>query len=186
LKKSLDYRNLEVCPCDVVTDPLPAGQCDLAHVRWTLHWPTARRGVIASMISTLRPGGWLLAEEPDFVTLYQACETDVVARVVTKAIRLLEATSGMNSEYGRELAGDLSDLGLVDVETEGRLHHIRGGLARSGATWLRFTVEKVAERLVASDAVTTAELEETLRLLQDPAFTTYGPLTLAASGRRAS
>jgi SAM-dependent methyltransferase len=184
--ENLGRPNLEVRCCDVVTDALPADRFDLAHVRWTLHWPPGRRDAIASMISALRPRGWLLAEEPDFVTLYHACETEVVARVVTKAIRLLETDSGgMDSEYGRKLPGDLIDLGLVDVETEGRVHHIRGGSPRSGATWLRFTVEKVADRLLASDSVTAAELDDALGLLEDPAFATYGPMTLTAWGRRA-
>jgi hypothetical protein len=55
--------------------------------------PPGRRAAVASIISALRPGGWLLAEDPDFVTLY-ASETDVVTRVVTQAVRLLETVSG--------------------------------------------------------------------------------------------
>jgi hypothetical protein len=137
------------------------------------------------MISALRPGGWLLAEEPDFVTLYYASETDVVTRVVTQAVRLLETVSGgMDSQYGRRLPADLVTHGLIDVRTEGRVHQIQGGSPPSGATWLRFTVDKVADRLLSSGAVTEAELHDTVRLLQDPAFTTYSPMTVACWGHR--
>jgi hypothetical protein len=105
------------------------------------------------MISALRPGGWLLAEKPDFVTLYYAPETDVVTRVVTQAVRLLETVSGgMDSQYGRRLPADLVAHGLVDVHTEGSVHQVQGGSPPSGATWLRFTVEKVADRLLSSAA----------------------------------
>jgi hypothetical protein len=122
---------------------------------------------------------------PDFVTLYHGCQTEVVTRVATKAVRLLETVSGgMDSQYGRKLPADLLSHGLLDVRTEGRVHQIQGGSPRSGATWLRLTVEKVADRLVASRAITQAELHETLRLLNDPAFATYRPMTVAAWGRR--
>jgi hypothetical protein len=171
-------------PC-IVAGALPEKRFDLVHVRWTLHWPPGRSTALASMVSALRPGGWLLAEEPDFVTLYHGCQTEVVTRVATKAVQLLETVSGgMDSQYGRRLPADLLSHGLTDIRTEGRMHQIQGGSPRSGATWLRFTLEKVADPLLASGAVTQVELHETLRLLTDPAFTTYSPLTIAAWGRR--
>jgi SAM-dependent methyltransferase len=183
--QNLSRPNLEIWCHDIVTGTLPERRFDLVHVRWTLHWPPGRSTAVASMVSALRPGGWLLAEEPDFVTLYHGCGTEAVTRVATEAVRLLETVSGgMDSEYGRRLAADLLSHGLIDVRTEGRVHQIQGGAPRSGATWLRFTVEKVADRLVASGAITQAELHETLRLLNDPAFTTYSPMTVAAWGRR--
>lgn len=61
----------------------------LAHLVATQVIPAAsrcRRAAVASIISALRPGGWLLAEDPDFVTPY-ASETDVVTRVVTQRCR---------------------------------------------------------------------------------------------------
>jgi SAM-dependent methyltransferase len=183
--QNLDYPNLEVWRHDIVTDTLPANRFDLIHVRWTLHWPPGRDTALASLVSALRPGGWLLAEEPDFVTFYHGPGPQVVTRVATKAVRLLETVSGgMDSQYGRRLSADLISHGLADVQAEGRVHMIQGGSPRSGSTWLRLTLEKVTHRLVAADAVTPAELDETFRLLEDPAFTTYSPMTIACRGRR--
>jgi SAM-dependent methyltransferase len=186
LLQNLNHPNLEVWRHDIVTEPLPAKRFDLIHVRWTLHWPAGRQTAVASMASALRPGGWLLAEEPDFVTVYHGSGSEVVTGVVTKAVRLLETVSGgMDSQYGRRLPGDLLSQGLLDVQAEGRVHQIQGGSPRSGSTWLRLTVQKVAQRLLASNTVTQAELDETFRLLEDPAFATYGPMTVACHGRRA-
>lgn len=183
--QNLSHPNLEVWRHDIVTETLPANGFDLIHVRWTLHWPPGRHTAITSMVSALRPGGWLLAEEPDFVTFYYGPGTPVVTRVATKAVRLLETISGgMDSEYGRRLPADLLSQGLIDVQAEGRVHQIQGGSPRSGSTWLRLTLEKVAHHLLASDAVTRAELDETFRLLEDPVFTTYSPMTVACHGRR--
>jgi SAM-dependent methyltransferase len=183
---NLNHPNLEVWRHDIVTQALPANRFDLIHVRWTLHWPPGRQTAAASMASALRPGGWLLAEEPDFVTFYHGPGPEVVTRVATKAVRLLETLSGgMDSQYGRRLPADLLSHGLADVQAEGRVHQIHGGSPGSGSAWLRLTVEKVAHRLLASDAVTQAELDQTFRLLEDPAFATYSPMTVACRGRRA-
>jgi SAM-dependent methyltransferase len=184
--QNLNHPNLEVWRHDIVTDPLPAKRFDLIHVRWTLHWPPGRQTAIASMASALRPGGWLLAEEPDFVTFYHGPGPEVVTHVATKAVQLLETVSGgMDSQYGRRLPADLLRHGLLDVQAEGRVHQIQGGTPRSGSAWLRLTIEKVAQPLLASDAVTQAQLDETFRLLEDPAFATYSPMTVACRGRRA-
>ncbi len=81
--------------------------------RWLAHLVAAqvipaasrcRRPAVASIISALRPGGWLLAEDPDFVTPY-ASETDVVTRVVTQRCRV---SGGMDSQYARRLPADLA------------------------------------------------------------------------------
>lgn len=121
-----------------------------------------------------------------FLDRVRSPRCEPVTRVATKAVRLLEtASGGMDSQYGRRLPADLLSQGLLDVQTEGRVHQIQGGSPHSGSTWLRLTIEKVAHRLLASDAVTQAELDETLRLLEDPAFVTYSPMTVACRGRRA-
>jgi hypothetical protein len=46
-------------------------------------------------------------------------------------------------------------------------------------------VQKVAQPLLASHTITQAELDETFRLLEDPSFATYSPMTVACRGRRA-
>jgi SAM-dependent methyltransferase len=186
LLERLDAPNLEVRCQDITCDPLPVGCFDLVHTRWTLHWPPARLVGLAALVSAVRPGGTLLVEEPDFVTVYHGCADRVVADVVTRALRLLEEISGgMDSEYGRRLAGDLETLGLVDIETEARGHRIEGGSPQSGATWLRLSVAKVGEPLVDSGAVSPGELEEALARLADPSFAMLSPLTVACWGRRA-
>ena len=46
------------------------------------------------MIATLRPHGWLLVEEPDFVTPFHACASQTVCKVVTAGIRTMETMTG--------------------------------------------------------------------------------------------
>lgn len=58
-------RNVEIRAHDVLGDRWDLAGFDLVHVRAVLHHLPGRQArVIARLISTLRPGGWLLVEEP--------------------------------------------------------------------------------------------------------------------------
>lgn len=66
---TLDVPNLDVRRHDVVVDALPEASFDLVHTRLVLaHLPTRERA-LRRMVSALRPGGWPLAEEMDFVSV---------------------------------------------------------------------------------------------------------------------
>ncbi|MQA85640.1 MAG: methyltransferase domain-containing protein [Streptosporangiales bacterium] len=180
----LDHPELDVLRHDIAVAGLPEG-FDLVHVRWTLHWPPQRAAAVKHVVDALRPGGWLLAEEPDFVTTYEACTSEVLRRVWVAATAHVETISGgMDTRYGRRLPGDLATHGLTDLEMEGRVHLFRGGDDRSGARWMRLTIEKVGREIVESGAVTAAEFEEAVLLLEDPTFATMSPVTVAVWGRK--
>lgn len=176
---------LEVRRHDMCADEPPGTGFDLVHVRWMLHWPAQRREALRNMVACLRPGGLLVAEEPDCASAYHGSIDPVVGRVLPAAIGLLqELSGGMDAAYGRRLFHDMRDEGLVDLGSAGRTHMLRGADADSGAEWLRFTVVKVRELLPERSDVTAAEIEHVLDLLTDPGFAMVAPTTLAVWGRR--
>jgi SAM-dependent methyltransferase len=179
----LPYTNLMVRRHDIVADAVPKDQFDLVHARWVLHWLPARQQVLTRMLAALGPHGWLLVEEPDFVTVYQACASEPVGKVVTAGLRALEAMSGVQSEYGRRLLDDVCVQGLVDVEAEGRVLMMRGGSPL--AIHLRLTTAKVRASLTSSGVTTAEEIDAVLARLDDPAFATMSAITMAVWGRRA-
>jgi SAM-dependent methyltransferase len=179
---ALEYSNLEVRRHDIVSDELPAGQFDLVHARWVLNWLPAREQALTRMVSALRPGGWLLAEEADVVTLHHGSTSEAFLKVARAFTRQMEALSGADLLYGRRLFGDLCAQGLVNEGAEGQVCIIRGGAPSS--VWLRLSIERVRTPLVGSGVVTNEEMQEALALLDNPAFTTMAPLTIAAWGRR--
>jgi SAM-dependent methyltransferase len=180
----LPYTNLAVRRHDIVADDVPEGQFDLVHARWVLHWLPARAQALTRMIGALRPDGWLLVEEPDFVTPFHTCSSATVRKVVTAGIRALEAMSGASSEYGRRLFDDVCGQALVDVEALGRVIMMRGKSPL--CAHLRLSIEKVQAALVRSGAVTAEEMQEALARLDDPGFTTMSAITMAVWGRRAA
>jgi SAM-dependent methyltransferase len=185
LLERLAHPALDVRRHDVVVEPLPTADFDLVHTRWMLHWPADRSSAIAHMVRALRPGGVLLAEEPDFGSLFDGLP-DPLRSVVISALDILEQISGgMNCRYGRRLYGDLAAAGLVDLQAVGRAHLIRGTDDTSGATWLRFTVEKVRDEL-ATRGIEQRNVDDALALLDEPTFTTPSAVTFAVWGHRRS
>src|SRR2546426_10163488 len=181
--EELPYANVVVRRQDILADDLPEGQFDLVHARWVLHWLPARKQVLARMIAALRPHGWLLVEEPDFVTLLHGCASETVRKVVTAGIRATEAKCGSQSEYGRHLLADVCGQGLTDVEAVGRVVMMRGGSPL--CTHLRLSIAKVAASLIGSGGATPEGGEGELARMDRPGFATMSGITLAAGGRGA-
>lgn len=183
LLERLARSGLEVRRHDVVAERLPTGEFDLVHARWVLHWPPARATAIGHMVDALRPGGLLLAEEPDFGSLFDGLPEPLRPIVVAALNALEEMSGGMDCRYGRRLYADLAAAGLVDLRAEGRAHLIRGADDASGAAWLRLTVEKVRDQLV-TQGFDELLMNKALAVLDDPSFIAPSPLTLAVWGRR--
>ena len=57
--------NLEVRRHDILADPLPDAAFDLVHARALLAFLPHPDQTIHKMVAALKPGGWLLLEEPD-------------------------------------------------------------------------------------------------------------------------
>src|SRR5262245_38450337 len=103
------HPGLEVLRHDITTSELPTGY-DVVHARWLLEWLPDKRLALRRMMSALRPGGVMLIEEPDFVTIFGAGEPSV-RHVFIAAARYLQTTSRINVEYGRQAMGDLTAVG---------------------------------------------------------------------------
>ena len=176
-------RCLEILRHDIMADALPTG-FDLVHARWLIEWLPDKRLALERMAAALRPGGVLLIEEPDFVTIYQGGESAALRSVFIAAMRHLEETTPMDCEYGRRAIGGLTGAGLLNVEAEGRCPIVRGGHPLA-ANFLRLTLEKVRDPVLLAGHVTKEAFDEAVTALEDPAVTVVGPMTVAAWGWRA-
>lgn len=174
--------NVEVVGHDLTSElPLP-GAYDLVHARWILHWLPNPRVVLARLAGALAPGGLLLVEEPDFVTLTTGARSDALGRVLQAGTALGAHMTGVDNFYGRHLPEDLAALGLSHGGVDGRVGLIRGGEPSSGAEWLRLCIQWISDQLIRNGAVSDSDLAESLDRLGDPSFSTPTPLTVAAWG----
>ena len=183
----LSRPNLTVKVHDVLTDELPEAEFDGIHLRLVLAWLGEPLRALHSLVRALKPGGWLLAEEMDFVSVVPDARMPEDAarafrRVVAAHDVVLAAENRFDPYYGRSVAGDLGAAGLIDVGCEGRASIYRGGEA-GGTVW-RLTLVQLRDAMIARDLVTAEEVDGVIAHTRDPTFASVSPLVMAAWGRR--
>jgi hypothetical protein len=139
------------------------------------------------MIATLKPGGCVLAEEMDFVSVAPdprlAPERRALfSRVIEAHNAVLARRHSFDPFLGRRIAGDLAGAGAVDIGCEGRVSMWHGGEA-GGRVW-ELTLLQLREEMVASGLVAAEEVDAALELCQDQRLGFMSQITMAAWGHR--
>jgi len=181
---ALDYPNLTVRQHNIVTEPLPEATFDLIHVRAVLTHLAGRKQALDHVVAALKPGGWLLAEEPDYASwvIDPSCTGAAIWAKGWAAVRQVLSTAGFDFRYGRRVYSDVCAAGLVDVEAEGQVWTMRAGAPVT--RFYRVTFTQLAERIVGAGLLTVHEMEQYLALYDDPAFVSLSNILMAAWGRR--
>ena len=154
---------LQVQCHDVGHDDPPAGDLDLVHARLVLTHVPRRAEALASMISALRPGGWLLLEEADPGLQPLLCPdehgpAERLANRLRHGFRTLMAGRDADLAYGRTLPRLLRAHGLTDVAADAWFP-----LGGPACTALEVaTVQQIRDRLIAGGIATAAEIDEHL------------------------
>jgi 2-polyprenyl-3-methyl-5-hydroxy-6-metoxy-1,4-benzoquinol methylase len=177
-------RNLTVNRHDIVSEPLPAERFDLIHARLVLVHLPEREEVLQRMISVLKPGGWLLAEEFDSVSQVSVAETYPGETTLksTVALRKVMVERGVDLAFGGSLAKHLQARGLENILAEGYMRMWFGG--SQGVHLMRANFEQLREPILASGAVTEIEFAEDIARLDAPNFMTPSPVMWSVAGRQ--
>jgi 2-polyprenyl-3-methyl-5-hydroxy-6-metoxy-1,4-benzoquinol methylase len=180
----LGRANLEIWRHDVARDLLPQGVFDLIHFRLVLGHVPSRNEVLGRLVSALRPGGWMLAEEFDSWSLRPDDELNV-AETPLKAFASMQAVMaghGFDGYYGRRLIGHLRAHELTDIAAEGRLFMLEGGT--SGADLTRAAISQTRREMIAAGGITEAEIEHDLLQLDRADFMMPSAIMWAVRSRR--
>jgi SAM-dependent methyltransferase len=174
---------LEVRQHDIVNDALEESSFDLVHARLVLEHLPQREQVFLKLASALRPGGWLVIEDTDYVSGVPISEHGAREHERTQSVRLQEfAAAGVDHTLGRQLPARLRALGLEDVANEGRVWVMEGG--SPGAHWFRLSLDHLRTRLVGVGKLTDDEVDRMLALFEDPHWSAFSPIIMSAWGRR--
>jgi SAM-dependent methyltransferase len=181
----LTGQNIEVRQGDVATADLGREQFDLAHARFVLIHVPQREAALARIVQALKPGGWLLLEEPDFIAAGSAtdnpAERDPVNRVY-EAIRRMYAAAGAEANIGRRLTTWMQAHGLDVRGVQAAVALYRGG---SGRARLRgMSVVALRARLLATGVVSEADLDWFLEQAGRPDFWAFDYTTVSAWARK--
>lgn len=177
--------NLSVCRGDIVTTDLGEGVFDLVHARFLFIHVPQRDAALANVLRSLKPGGWLLIEEPDFGVAGPASaggtDSEVVARIY-EAHRLMYQSTGGDPFLGRRLIGWLAHQRLHVEEAEATAALWQGGNSR--AKLRQHAVQQLRPRLLATGALRPTDLERFAEMTADPATWAFDYTTVAAWGRK--
>jgi SAM-dependent methyltransferase len=170
LLELISAQNLTIRQMDIRTSgELQANAYDLVSCRALLHQISEYApAVIARMAAALKPGGWLLVQEPDF-HLAPTTGPDVWAKS-WKALIEWGHANGIDWLIGRELPSMVNKLGLGQPQAKTDVQNIRG--RDRGALYFQLFFAEVRDRVVGSGRLDGATLEAASALLEDPNYWT--------------
>jgi SAM-dependent methyltransferase len=169
LLELIPAQNLTVQRMDVRTEDVRANAYDLVTCRALLHQIAEYApAVLTRMAAAVKPGGWLLIQEPDF-HLAPTTEPDVWAKTWTALIEWGHA-NGVDWLIGRKLPGMVSKLRLGRPQAKTDVQNIRG--RGRGALYFKLFFAEVRERVIDSGRLDAATLDAAAGLLDDPDYWT--------------
>jgi SAM-dependent methyltransferase len=183
----LDSPNLIFYEHNVVTDDLRTAAFDLVHARDVLVHISEREEVLRKMADAVRPGGWILIEEPDASSVQpdpMAPEkTRQLYSKVMKAIYSVLCDKGLDPYCGSRLFSWLQVLGFDSLHSEAWCRTYQGGANAIKSPHI-MAFREVMEPTVSAGAVSAKDFRDFLALFEDPAFSWRENLTVSTWGRR--
>lgn len=178
----LNVANLEVRRHDILKDDLPDGSFDLAHARLLLMHLPDRETALRRIAAAVKPGGWVFIEDMDMLTWIDMSEAPAMDRIRDVFIRLLQM-AGADPFFGRHIPKLLNDVGLVDVYIEGRIE-LGNRESSPGLAQFKLSLIELREMMVTNGLATSEDVDEAIRLIDDPTWFGMPPSIIAGWGRR--
>lgn len=159
--------NLEVRAGDIRTIELKEDSFDLVHARYVLIHIPDYEVALQRMLALLKPGGWIILEEPDFSVSKAVFGPLEDCRAVGKVYNALNTTySGMGLDWsvGVKLPALLKTQRLRNLswETNTHLNHGETGIARI----MRMSTEHLRPRYLDTGFATDQDIERYLQFTE--------------------
>ncbi|HYZ93235.1 MAG TPA: methyltransferase domain-containing protein [Actinomycetota bacterium] len=175
--------NLEVRTHDITAGGIEERHYDLVHSRLVLMHIPEPLTALRRMVRALRPGGALLVEDGDLLSVEVVTKShpdaDTFVHVMNAIRRHVESTHTFDMTFGRRLPNMLEEAGLTEIDNEVTLRVARGGDER-----FRGPFDRYREAVLAKGDVTPKQWAIRDRCLDDPEFRWIGLAFVAAWGRR--
>lgn len=174
---------IEIMQGDICDTELPLATFDLVHARYVMIHIAEYRKAFERMLRCVKPGGWVVIEEPDFQAARAVTgpeESRLSFGRVTDAIERMFTSLGMDYALGAQLPALFQeyDLSHLTVEHEGHLS-AGGGMV---AQLMKLSAEQLRDKYVATGKVTEADIEQYCRLADDPDAWAIYYATVAVTG----
>lgn len=178
--------NVEILQEDFRTAALPPRSFDLVHARYVLIHMQDCEVALDRMLDCLKPGGWLVIEEPDFSASRGITGPEETLRSVQKvnqAIERMYRRLGMDFMLGVKLPSLLQRRGLRSLTVENEAPLSPGGSGM--ATIMKLSAVQLREKYLATGVVSEADLDRYCHFADDPESWAIYYATVAVSGQQA-
>jgi SAM-dependent methyltransferase len=166
---------------DITEGPVPPSDFDFVHCRAVLAHVADLANAARNLMACVRPGGWLLSEEPDYGAAEPCDPEHPRAKVFSDYIASTLRGDRMDPFAGRHTYQALLDAGLEDTETDAAGAIVRGGSFR--ALYRKHTMENARELALRSGRYTELSFQALLDCFEDPTFSYIDAFWVGVTGR---
>lgn len=165
---NINQPNVEVLEADIRDLPLEDHSFDLVHARYVLIHIPDFQVALTRMLKLLKPGGWIVLEEPDFsaarAIVGEAAACQSMNRVNQSILKMFE-NRGMDYALGVKLPAILQEFDLQQLSVENDTPLSNGG---SGvATVMKMSTLQLAEKYIATGQATKEDIEKYCQFADD-------------------
>jgi SAM-dependent methyltransferase len=181
--EGFDDPNLEVRKHDIVHEELEKNCYDLIHARAVLQHLSDRDRTLHKMVDALKPGGWLLVGDADYISFVAQSEEyeELFDRGKAAFFKALKA-AGWDPNYGRRLGPAFRRQKLTDVQVSVRAGELGGA---SPAQYIcKYAFDRVRDQVINEGLLEKQEADAFLQLLTAPDFYAFSALMCYAWGRK--
>jgi ubiquinone/menaquinone biosynthesis C-methylase UbiE len=152
--------NVEVIEADIQNILLEHQSFDLVHARYVLIHILDFQVALSKMLDLLKPGGWLLIEEPDFSAARAIFGEEAICQSmnrVNRAIFQMFANRGLDFALGVKLPAIFQKLGLQQLSVENDAPISAGG---SGlAKMMKMSAVQLADKYIATGEASQEDID---------------------------
>lgn len=178
--------NLEIRQHNILLDDLERGSYDLVHARAVLMHLADPGLAISKMAAAVRPGGWLLLEEFDWLSFGAIDPINDASRTFNQKMETLAKTLQrfhiLDLYLGRRLRQFLEQVGSSEIGNAGVTGVTRGG--DPSTHFLLMTLQMAGPPMIGAGILTEQDVVLFQRLLTDPSFYFIDAINFGVWGKR--
>lgn len=169
---SLNISNMKLLKGDITRIPLEENQFDLIHARYVLIHIKDSHELIQKLYQSLKPGGYIILEEPDF-----SYESNIISSgnevmdKVNRAITIMYQNMGLNIDIAQNLAPLVSNSNFKNIESFADIHYQNG--TSDMAVMMKSSCEFLKEKYLETGLVGENDIHHYLQVCDNPDIWTH-------------
>ncbi len=134
------------------------------------------------MVTAVRPGGWIVLEEPDF-SPFLLSSSQTYTAFMSELARVAVAGSGGDCFWARNILGEIGSFGMEEIGAEADQFIVQAGV--DWAEFFSLTSQQVRASMTTPEGALTEEaFDAGIALLADPELIELGVAGIAVRGAR--